>query len=152
MTLLKRYTLGFDFWGLLLFLLVMIPNIIWFALPAPNDVLRAESLTPVVDMVASACQVVFVACLCFVVNIESKRGLRLTPLVIATVASLLGYYTGWVLYYLGIVESVVILMLTLLPCAAFIFFAVDRKNLPTIVFATLFAVCHLIFGVVNFIV
>lgn len=33
-----KYRFGFDFWGLILFLLVMVPNFIWFAVPAPNDV------------------------------------------------------------------------------------------------------------------
>ena len=131
---------------------MMMPNVIWFAVPAPNDVLRTESVTPVIDAVASVIQVLTVASLCFVVNAEGKRGLSLTPLVVAAVAFLLGYYTGWGLYYSGIVGAVVIFMLPLFPCAAFILFAVDRKNLPAIVFATLFAVCHLIFGVVNFIV
>lgn len=28
----SRYRFGFDFWGLLLFLLVMLPNFIWFTL------------------------------------------------------------------------------------------------------------------------
>ena len=37
-------------------------------------------------------------------------------------------------------------------CLAFILFAIDRKNLPAILFATAFAVCHLVFAVVNFIV
>ena len=39
---LKNYKLSFEIWGLLLFLIVMIPNFIWFAIPAPNDILRAE--------------------------------------------------------------------------------------------------------------
>ncbi len=41
---LKNYKLSFEIWGLLLFLIVMIPNFIWFAIPAPNDILRAESI------------------------------------------------------------------------------------------------------------
>ena len=63
----SHYRFGFDIWGLLLFLLVMLPNFIWFAGPAPNDVLRTESVTPVVDLIASVCQVLTVACLCFLV-------------------------------------------------------------------------------------
>ena len=50
----SRYRFGFDFWGLLLFLLVMAPSFIWFAVPAPNDILRAESVTPVVDIIYCA--------------------------------------------------------------------------------------------------
>lgn len=49
---LKRYKLSFEICGLLLFLIVMIPNFIWFAIPAPNDILRTKSITETVDTVA----------------------------------------------------------------------------------------------------
>ena len=58
---LKRYKLSFEICGLLLFLLVMIPNFIWFAVPAPNDILRANTITEMVDTVASACQILMIA-------------------------------------------------------------------------------------------
>ena len=45
----KRYKLSFEICGLLLFLIVMIPNFIWFAIPAPNDILRTKSITETVD-------------------------------------------------------------------------------------------------------
>ena len=80
----SRYRFGFDFLGLLLFLLVMLPNFIWFAVPAPNDVLRVDSVTPVVDVIASVCQVLTVACLCFLINKERGK-LRFSPLVFAAV-------------------------------------------------------------------
>ena len=146
----NQYRFGFDVWGLILFLLVMLPNFIWFAVPAPNDVLRVESVTPVVDVIASVCQVLTVACLCFVINQERDK-LRFSPLVIATMVCVAVYYVGWVLYYSGIVSEWVILLLTIPPCLAFILFAADRKKLPAALFATGFAVCHLIFAIVNFI-
>ncbi len=34
---LKKYELRFEVWGFLLSLM-MIPNFIWFAIPAPNDI------------------------------------------------------------------------------------------------------------------
>ena len=151
MRLLKQYRFAFDFWGLLLFLLVMLPNLIWFAVPTPNDVLRADSVTPVVDVFASVCQVLTVACLCFLINEERGR-LRLSPLVIAAVVCVAVYYLGWVLYYSGIANAWIILLLTLPPCLAFILFAADRKNLPAVLFASVFAVEHLIFAVVNFVI
>ena len=146
----NQYRFGFDVWGLILFLLVMLPNFIWFAVPAPNDVLRTESATPVVDVIASVCQVLTVACLCFVINKERGK-LRFSPLVIATMVCVAIYYVGWFLYYSGIVSEWIILLLTIPPCLAFILFAADRKNLPAVLFATGFAVCHLIFAIVNFI-
>lgn len=36
----EKYRFGFEFWGLLLFLIIMIPNFIGFAAPVVNDVLR----------------------------------------------------------------------------------------------------------------
>ena len=150
MKLFHKYKFGFDVSGLILFLLVMLPNFIWFAVPAPNDVLRSESVTPMVDAVASVCQVLTVACLCFVIHKERGK-LRFSPLVIAAVICIVAYYIGWGLYYSGIASDGVILMLTIPPCLAFILFAADRKNLPAVLFATGFAVCHLIFAIMNFI-
>ena len=150
MTMLNKYKFGFDVWGLFLFLLVMLPNFIWFAVPAPNDVLRTESATPIIDAIASVCQVLTVACLCFVIN-QEKSKLRFSPLVIAAVVCVVIYYIGWVLYYSGIVNAWVVLLLTVPPCLAFILFAADRKNFLAVLFATGFAVCHLIFAIVNFI-
>ena len=147
---LNKYRFGFDVWGLILFLLVMLPNFIWFAVPAQNDVLRAESATPIVDTVASVFQVLTIACLCFVINKERSQ-LRFSPLVIATVVCIVVYYAGWVLYYTGNASTWVILLLTIPPCLAFILFAAERKNLPAVLFATVFAVCHLIFAIMNFI-
>ena len=43
----KEYRIGFDIWGALLFLIIMLPNTIWFAVPAPNDILRTDSVTKV---------------------------------------------------------------------------------------------------------
>lgn len=145
-----HYRFAFDPWGLLLFLLVMLPNFIWFAVPAPNDILRTDSATAVVDAISSVFQILTVACLCFVIHNDRSK-LRFSPLIITTIVCVAIYYIGWVLYFTANVSPIVILLLTLPPCLAFIFFAIDRKNLPAILFATAFAVCHLVFGVVNFI-
>ena len=56
----KKYKIGFDIWGLIIFIIIMIPNFIWFAVPAPNDILRGESITETVDVIASICQVLMV--------------------------------------------------------------------------------------------
>lgn len=60
----KNYKLRFDIWALVLFLIIMIPNFIWFAVPAPNDILRTDSITPTVDAIGSFCQIFFIIALC----------------------------------------------------------------------------------------
>ena len=145
-----KYRWGFDVWGLGLFLLMMVPTIVWSMVPAPDDVLRTESVTPVVDAIASALQFLAIACLCLLIN-KTRDKLRPSTLIILTVVCMVLYYAGWVLYYCGCTGAWVILLLTIPPCLALILFAADRKNLPAAVLAAGFFVCHLIFALVNFI-
>lgn len=147
---LKKYKLGFDISGLVIFLIIMLPNFIWFAVPAPNDILRQESMTPIVDIIGSVCQIIFVASLCIVINKE-RDSIKISPLLISSAFCIGLYFLGWVLYYNGIVNPMVIICLTLPPCIAFIFFALDRKNIIAFIPAVCFTICHLIYGTVNFI-
>ena len=55
-------------------------------------------------------------------------------------------------YYIGMINAPVILGLTIPPCLAFLFFAIDRKNGIAIIPIVIFTLCHLIYGVVNFII
>ena len=146
----KQYRLGFDIWALVLFLAVMIPTVIWAFVPASNDILRTESATPAVDTIASVLQFMAIAFLCVVINKDAGKA-WLSPLVILSVLCVLIYYAGWVLYYCGISDAWVILLMTVPPCLALILYAVDRKNLPAIILASGFSICHLFFAIVNFI-
>ncbi len=151
MNLLKKYRFGFDIWGLLLFMAIMIPNFIWFGIPAPNDVLRADSVTEIFDTAASVCQVLMVMILCTLINREREK-ISMTPLIIAVFICCILYYTSWVMYYFGLTNAAVILGLTIPPCLAFLLFAVDRKNRIAVIPITVFTICHLVYGIVNFIV
>lgn len=146
---LKNYRPGFDPWGLGLFLLIMLPNFIWFAFPSPNDILRAESVTPLLDSAAQVFQAIMAAALCAVVNTAReplKRSFR-----VGTAAWVVLYFAGWAAYYAGIVHTAVILVLCLAPCGAFLSFALGRKNGIALASAGMFAVCHFIFSAANFI-
>ena len=147
---LNNYRPGFDPWGLGLFLLIMIPNFVWFALPAPNDILRAESATPLLDAAAQILQAAMVVTLCAVINTARdtpmKGGYRA-----GTAACVVLYFAGWATYYAGITSAAVVLTLCLAPCGAFLSFALARKNGIALACAGGFAVCHFIFTVVNFI-
>lgn len=147
---LKNYRVGFDASGLIFFLVVMIPNFVWFAVPAPNEVLRKESATAPVDAVASVLRVIFLAALCAVRNVGREK-LRFSPLFGSSAVCVCLYFFGWALYYAGFVNPFVIILLMLPPCLAFILFALDRKNLIAVFPAICFTVCHLIYGFANFI-
>ena len=147
----KRYKLSFEIWGLLLFLIIMIPNFIWFAIPAPNDILRAKSITEMVDTVASVCQILMIVAICIIRNRESKK-LCISPFIIMAAACYLLYVASWIAYYNGMTNVVVILGLTIPPCLAFLFFAIDRKNGIALIPISIFTICHLVYGAVNFII
>ena len=148
---LKKYKLSFEICGVLLFLIVMIPNFIWFAIPAPNDILRAKSITEAVDTAASVCQILMIAAICIFRNKESKK-LCIAPLIIMAAVCYLLYVSSWIAYYNGIVNVIVILGLTIPPCLTFLFFAIDRKNGIALIPISICTICHLVYGVVNFII
>ena len=148
---LKKYKIGFDAWGLIIFLIIMIPNFIWFAVPAPNDILRVESITEIADTIASICQVLMIMTLCILINKDCKK-LKITRFIITTIICCLLYFLCWLFYYIGVTNGLVILGLTIFPCLAFLFFAIDRKNMIAIIPVIAFMICHLIYGVVNFVI
>lgn len=107
----KNYKICFDIWGLVLFLVIMLPNFIWFAIPAPNDILRTDSVTPTVDAIGSFCQIFFIIALC-VLQWKSTPKIQVNSLIIMVTASVLLYFTGWIFYYVGITNPLIILLLT----------------------------------------
>ncbi len=59
----KNYTFSLYIWGVVLFIIIMIPNFIWFAIPAGNDPLRSESVTQTIDVIGSIFQVMVECCI-----------------------------------------------------------------------------------------
>lgn len=147
----NKYKFGFDFWSLLLFILMIIPTIFWSFIPAPNDILRADSVTPAIDMIATISQTIMIASLCLFINKSTKK-VKPSPFIIATIICYLLYFSGWVIYYSGIVNPLIILDLTIPPCLAFLFCSIYKKNIISVISSVIFLICHLIFAVVNFII
>lgn len=148
---LKNYKLTFDPWCLILFLIIMIPNLIWFIIPAPNDILRISSTAEVFDILSSIFQVLMLITLCFFKNTKSET-IRFSPLIIVTSVCCLLYFGSWILYYSGITNSFIILSLASLPCLAFLLFDIDRKNWLALIPILIFSTCHIISGLINFII
>ena len=147
----RKYKIGFDIWGLLLFLIIMIPNFIWFAVPTSNDILRNESITPVIDMFASIFQVIMVIALCIIKNKHCQKPMKKIWFKLIIV-SIIIYFAGWILYYIGIVNALVIIDLCIAPCVAFMLLSIARKNIFAFILSIMFMICHALYGIINFIV
>lgn len=144
----KKYRFCFDRWAFALFALIMLPNISWFIRSgsgAPLAALQARDILPAVDAAASITRVLMVACLCLLKNTDALP-VRPRALLCACALCVLAYYAMWQLYSwksdpcsYSVPEE---WGLCIFPCAAFILFSIDRKNLPALAFALVFTVCH----------
>lgn len=148
----KKYQFGFDVWGLALFLLIMIPNFIWFSVPSPNDVLRQESVTPLFDMIASICQAIMIAAICLLIRKDVGKIAMRNKWLWICMAAIIIYFICWVEYYLGVTEKFILLSLSVLPCIAFITYEIDRKNWIALIPTLIFTVLHIIYSLLNFVV
>ncbi|MBD5429276.1 hypothetical protein [Lactobacillus sp.] len=145
---LKNYKLTFDPWSLMLFLIIMIPNLIWFVIPAPNDILRINSTTEVLDTFSSIFQILMMITLCFFKNTKAEP-IRCSPLIIATLLCCLLYFVSWILYYSSVANDLIIVSLATAPCLIFLLFDIDRKNWFALGPILLFSICHIISGLIN---
>lgn len=147
---LKNYKIGFDKLALLIFIIIMLPNIYWGFNPPINDALRNESITRVTDIIGMICQVVFITLLCIVVK-KKKVKFKITLNIIMVILCIILYYIGWILYYNGITNAFVFMLLSLAPCFTFIFYEIDKKHKLAIIPTIIFTICHLIYATVNFV-
>lgn len=113
-----HYKFRFNLSALVLFLLIMLPNLYWFAVPAPQDVLRTPSVTGALDTAASVFQALMVAALCLIRAVPGPR-LHLTPLIVAALVALVLYLAAWICYYAGFATPLVLLTLCVAPCLSF---------------------------------
>lgn len=146
----SNYQFKIDYWVIVLFVALMLPNIIWRFYPAPNDLLRKDSVTPLIDTIASISQILLLASLCFFRNKLSEK-IDLNKKVFFLVVYLLVCLGTWGIYYQGIVNHWVILSLSLSPCLCFGLYATNRKNRLALLPLTVFTICHGLFGLINFI-
>lgn len=122
-----------------------------FDVPAPNDVLRVESFTPIIDGIGSVSQVVFIATICILKRKDVDK-IRFSKLLNLSLARVAIYFMGWIQYYSGIVNPIVIILLTISPCMEFILYPVDRKNVIATIPTVIFTAWHVTYGIVNYIV
>ena len=102
-------------------------------------------------MIASVFQVVMIVALCIIINKYRQKPMK--KVVFRGIVILLAlYYIGWCLYYAGIINLAVILDLSLAPCLAFILFSMSRKMQLRYYQRLYFTLCHVLYGIINFII
>ncbi|MER2294747.1 MAG: hypothetical protein ABS913_05400 [Desemzia incerta] len=146
----KNYTFNLNLGSLWLTIFLLVPTVVWSFFPAPNDILRTESVTSIFDLAASISQVIFIGLLCFKANTAAPKHNAKSTLMISTILSCSVYYLSWIVYYIGMVNFALILILTLAPCAAFLFYTLEKRNHIALFPIGIFTLCHLIYAIINF--
>lgn len=144
-----KYRFGFDVRALILFIVMMLPNIIWFVSPNQDNLTSEGSLVDGLEIIVSIAQVIMVGALCFVMNDAREVPMKKwnTILIYAMVTL---YYIGWVFYYFGTVNLLLIVILSVTPGVAFLIFSIARKNIIAMIATIVFLICHLIASLIIF--
>ena len=142
----KRYRFGFDPWGLMIFALILLPNILWALLAGEGDLLARPTATPGLDMAVSVCQALTVAGMLCLRRCDGPPGKLLPPLLLTG-----AYLLLWALYGLGAAHPAVLLGLAVCPCAAIVLRLVGRRNIPALIPAVLFTAGHALSTLIHFV-
>ena len=143
----RRYKIGFNLYGVLLFAAIMLPNVIWAFVPAENDVLRSESVTPALDIAASVFQFLTVAAVALIVYGTFKSGK--IPFIIALIPTA-AYYVCWAIYYFAAPYGALLVFMAVLPCLALILYALFEKNYVGAALGAVFMILHIVSTCLNF--
>lgn len=143
----QRCKIGLNLYGVLLFVAIMLPNVVWAFVPAEKDVLRAESVTPALDVAASVFQFLTVAAVAVIVYGTFKSGK--IPFMIALIPAA-AYYVCWVVYYFATPCGALLVFMAVLPCLALILYAWFEKNYAGAAFGAVFMILHIVSTCLNF--
>lgn len=137
-----------DWWALLLFTAMLLPNIVWMVWPPACDPLAVPSCTPVADMISGVAQILMIAALvCLRWKSERKTGKSWITIAASCCAA---YWLFWTMYYIGAQCPVLYVLMTIVPCLSFGAYALGRKNYPALACCAVFLAGHLYFAVANY--
>lgn len=145
----KNYRLGFEFCGFILSLAILLPSVIWYFIPAPNDVLRSADSIFALGMTAAVLRGLTMLTSSFLINLDSRElKFNIASFLIFSFGAI--YYIGWFLYYAGFANAFTLTLLAVSPVIMLASLAVDRKNIFALVMSASFAVVHIVCIVIGF--
>jgi hypothetical protein len=136
-----NYAFGFSAKGLIIFLLPMIPNLLYFLLPKKSNAFgNGYNKHIVLDIIEHGSQAVFVLMLVFLLNRQSSP--VFSPYTLSFGIALIIYYILWGIYFSGNNKLFVLLGLAVIPVVYFILAEVWLHNLPAVIPTVIFGMVH----------
>ena len=140
----EGYAVAFSLTGLVLYVLQLLPNIVWIAVPPTNDVLKHNnSPHAALNLIEQLFGMVTVALLIIVVSKVGTQGRNGFWLLACAAGFLAAYYVAWILYYQGNVSGwLLVLGIAAMPPLYFFFAASWMKNYAALIPCTIFGIAH----------
>lgn len=139
---LLRNNIGFSWKGLIIFLLPMLPNVLFFVLKDQNGNMSAANNHFLLDIVEHGSQVIFAALLIFMVS--RKDSPALCGYTILMLILLLDYYGLWIGYFTIGADFIMLMAMAVLPVIYFILGEIWLHNIPAVIATTIFGIVHII--------
>ena len=140
--------MGFSWKGLVVFLLPMLPNILFFILPNPNISTAAINNHFLLDVIEHGSQSIFFALLIFMVSKKESPVLCSYTILMAII--LLSYYGFWIAYFTIGSNFIMLMSMAVLPVIYFILAEIWLHNLLAITPLTIFAIVHIIITYIDY--
>ena len=138
----KRYRIGLCGWGLAVYLLQILPNLIWMLWPPENDVL-SQNTSPYLGLELSE-KISGVLLAAGLILLKRQLSSRNHPVFLfLSIGFLCGYYAAWGCYFAGMVQPwLLVAGLAAMPPLCFAACAVWLRNGLVLFPCALFAVVH----------
>lgn len=133
--------MGFSWRGLMVFLLPMLPNILFFIWKDPN-VISAATHPFWMDVIEHGSQAIFAAFLIFLIS--SRPSPLLSRHTVMAAVLLLAYFGLWIAYFTVGASFIMLLMMAVIPVAYFILAGLWLHNLPAVLFTAIFGLTHIL--------
>lgn len=143
-----RNDLGFSGKGLIVFLLPMLPNVLFFVWKDPNvrNVVATHPLW--LDVLEHGSQGIFAAFLIFLVS--SKPSDLISKHTFLAAVFLLAYFGLWIAYFTIGANFIMLLLMAVIPVVYFIVAGLWLHNFPAVLFTTIFGVTHILITYMDF--
>jgi len=145
---LLQNNIGFSWKGLVVFLLPMLPNILFFILPDPNGSMAVTNNNFLLDIIENGSRVMFFALLIF--GVSKNESPVLCGYTIFMAIILLSYYGFWIAYFTIGTNFIMLMSMDVFPVIYFILAEIWLHNLLAIAPLTIFGIAHIIITYINY--
>ena len=140
--------IGFSWKGLAVFLLPMLPNVLFFVLKDPNGRNAIINNHFLLDIIEHGSQGIFAVLFMFVVS--RKESPILSRYTVFISIFLLAYYGLWGAYFTIGANFVMLMLMAVVPVVYFIIAGFWLHNLPAVMFTTIFGITHIIITYIDY--